>query len=72
MVYLKIFKQIGILQPPCVFPEQLLPFIFLGGYIALAKDFHKPLLQNSETKIFKQKKILKKLFKGNQKKTWAF
>ena len=67
MVYLKIFKQIGILQPPCVFPEQLLPFIFLGF-----KDFHKPLLQNSETKIFKQKKIHKKLFKGNQKKTWAF
>ena len=57
----------------CVFPEQLLPFIFLGGYIALAKksfinDYHKKVKQR-----FSNKKDLKKnLLKFNEKKTRAF
>ena len=38
----------------CVFPEQLLPFIFLGDYIALAKKFQ--LLQKVKQR-FSNKKI---------------
>ena len=44
------------------------PSLFLGGYIALAKKFHKPLIQKCETKIFKQKRFHKKLVQSQPEK----
>ena len=34
--------------------------------VTLIKKYNKPLLQKSETKVFKQKKFIKKLFKVNE------
>ena len=48
----------------CVFLEQPVPFI----YIALAKKFHNLLLQKCENKIFKQKRLYKKLVESKREK----
>ena len=56
----------------CVFPKQLLAFIFGTAPLFLARKFHEPLLQ-SETKIFKQKRFHKKLVQSQrEKKTREF
>ena len=46
--------------------------IFLGGYITLAKKFHKPLLKKAKQRLLNKKDFLKNLFKVNEKKTRAF
>ena len=67
----------------CVFPEQLLPLV-LRGYIAMkllllksfinhyykivTERFSNKKVQNIETKIFKQKRFQKNLFKVTEKK----
>ena len=43
-------------------------FFFFGCYIALVKKFHKPLLENGETKIFKQKRFHKKVVQSRPEK----
>ena len=58
----------------CVLLEQLLSNIMFGRLhyyeVTLIKKYNKPLLQKSETNVFKQKKkIIKNLLKVNEKKT---
>ena len=57
----------------CVLLEQLLSNIMFGRLhyyeVTLIKKYNKPLLQNSETKVFKQKNsvfFIKNLFKVNE------
>ena len=56
----------------CVFAEQLLSHIIFGRLqwyeVTLVKNYDKPLLQKSETKIFKQKSFHKKLFQSQRGK----
>ena len=51
----------------CVFPEQLLSFIFWAATLFLAGKFHEPL-QQSETKISKEKRFRKKLVQSQREK----
>ena len=45
---------------------------FLGGYITLAKKFHKPLLKKGKQRFSNKKDFIKNFFKVNEKKTRAF
>ena len=64
-----IAKRTGAKLVFCVFPEKNTALhFFLGGYIALVKKFHKPLLQKIETKIFKEKRFHKNLVQSKREK----
>ena len=55
----------------CVFPKQLLCHInsgWLRCYEDTVKKYKKPLLQKSETKIFKQKRFHEKLVQSQREK----
>ena len=52
----------------CVFPEQLLSFIFLGGYIALQKRFINHYYKRVKQRFSNKKDFIKHLFKVNEKK----
>ena len=50
----------------CVFPEQLLPFIFWGAILFLARQVH---YYKVKQRFPSQKDFIKRLFKGQREKT---